>query len=74
MIASAVGGIPEIFGTGSYALIKPDPIELADKMAAFITDASTLKSAMPKVSEMKAKFGADVMAREIEARYRAIAA
>jgi glycosyltransferase involved in cell wall biosynthesis len=74
MIASAVGGIPEIFGAGSYALIRPDPVELAAKMAAFVSDASTLQSAMPKVNEMKAKFGADVMAREIEARYRAIAA
>jgi glycosyltransferase involved in cell wall biosynthesis len=74
MIASAVGGIPEIFGAGSYALIRPDAGELAAKMAAFVSDASRLQSAMPKVSDMKAKFGADVMAREIEARYRAIAA
>jgi glycosyltransferase involved in cell wall biosynthesis len=74
MIASAVGGIPEIFGAGSYALIRPDPAELADKMAAFVTDASKLKAAMPDAGEMKAKFGADVMAREIEARYRAVAA
>lgn len=74
MIASAVGGIPEIFGVGSYALIKPDPIELAEKMAAFVADALKLKSAMPPLTEMKSKFGADVMAREIEARYRAIAA
>jgi glycosyltransferase involved in cell wall biosynthesis len=74
MIASAVGGIPEIFGAGSYALIKPDPAELAQKMAAFVTDSSRLKSAMPAIPEMKSKFGADVMAREIEARYRAIAA
>jgi glycosyltransferase involved in cell wall biosynthesis len=74
MIASAVGGIPEIFGPGSYALIKPDPAELAEKMAAFVSDASRLKSAMPPIPEMKAKFGADVMSSQIEARYRATAA
>jgi glycosyltransferase involved in cell wall biosynthesis len=74
MIASAVGGIPEIFGAGSYALIKPDPAELAEKMAAFVADSSKLNSAMPGIAAMRSKFGADVMAREIEARYRANAA
>jgi glycosyltransferase involved in cell wall biosynthesis len=74
MIASAVGGIPEIFGAGSYALIKPDPVELAQKMAAFVSDSMQLKSAMPAIADMKSKFGADVMAREIEACYRAMAA
>jgi glycosyltransferase involved in cell wall biosynthesis len=74
MIASAVGGIPEIFGVGSYALIKPDPAELAQKLAAFVADASKLTSAMPDIATMKSRFGADVMSRDIEARYRAIAA
>jgi glycosyltransferase involved in cell wall biosynthesis len=73
MIASAVGGIPEIFGAGSYALIKPDPAELAEKMSAFVADSSKLQSVMPDKAAMRSRFGADVMAREVEARYRAIA-
>ena len=72
MVASAVGGIPEIFGTGSYALIQPNVDELADKMKAFVENPATLVAAMPAVSVLKKRFGADVMAREIESRYRTI--
>ena len=42
MIASAVGGIPEIFGAGSYALISPDAGELAGKMCEFMADPNPL--------------------------------
>lgn len=72
MVASAVGGIPEIFGTGSYALIQPDVSELAEKMKAFVENPAVLKAAMPAISALKSRFGADVMAREIESRYRTI--
>ena len=74
MVASAVGGIPEIFGTGSYALIQPDVGELASKMKTFIDAPALLTAAMPTISELKSRFGADVMAREIESRYRTVAA
>ncbi|TIW18795.1 MAG: glycosyltransferase family 4 protein, partial [Mesorhizobium sp.] len=38
MIATAVGGIPEVFGEGSPALIRPDPVELAGKIGMAFKD------------------------------------
>ncbi|RWB70185.1 MAG: glycosyltransferase family 1 protein [Mesorhizobium sp.] len=69
MIATAVGGIPEIFGEGSPALIRPDPVELAGKIGMAIKDMEAYRKAMPQADELKARFGADVMAAEIENAY-----
>lgn len=69
MIATAVGGIPEIFGSGSPALVEPDPVELGNKMVAALTDLAAYRDTMPNGSGLKARFGADVMAREIEKAY-----
>ncbi|MER8574785.1 glycosyltransferase family 4 protein [Mesorhizobium sp. M1338] len=69
MIATAVGGIPEIFGTGSPALIRPDPVELADKMSQALTDPVAYSDLMPDGADLKARFGADVMAANIEKAY-----
>ena len=74
MVASAVGGIPEVFGAGSYAMIRPDSTELAAKMSEFMKDPARLAAAMPDAAALKQRFGADVMAREIESRYRTVAA
>jgi glycosyltransferase involved in cell wall biosynthesis len=70
MIASAVGGIPEIFGDGSPAMVQPDPAELAVKMTEALADPAAFKALMPTESELRARFGADVMAGQIEAAYR----
>ncbi|MGX5803562.1 glycosyltransferase [Bradyrhizobium sp. Arg314] len=69
MIATAVGGIPEIFGEGSPALIRPDPGELAGKMGTAFGDRDAYRKVMPQTDELKARFGADVMADEIEKAY-----
>ncbi|RWK63581.1 glycosyltransferase family 4 protein [Mesorhizobium sp.] len=69
MIATAVGGIPEIFGAGSAALIRPDPRELADKMSAALADLKAYGSLMPDPADLKTRFGADVMAAAIETAY-----
>ena len=69
MIATAVGGIPEIFGAGSPALIRPDPIELAAKMSQALADPAAYRNLMPDEASLKARFGADVMAAEIEKAY-----
>ncbi|CDX38604.1 putative transferase [Mesorhizobium sp. ORS 3359] len=69
MIATAVGGIPEIFGEGSPALIRPDPVELAGKIGMAFKDLDAYRKAMPQADELKARFGADVMAAEIEKAY-----
>ncbi|RWO89473.1 glycosyltransferase family 4 protein [Mesorhizobium sp.] len=69
MIATAVGGIPEIFDTGSPALIRPDPIELADRMSQALADPVAYRDLMPDSANLKARFGADVMAADIEKAY-----
>ncbi|RWM04477.1 MAG: glycosyltransferase family 1 protein [Mesorhizobium sp.] len=69
MIATAVGGIPEVFGEGSPALIRPDPVELAGKIGMAFKDLDAYRKAMPQADELKARFGADVMAAEIEKAY-----
>ncbi|RWE29278.1 MAG: glycosyltransferase family 1 protein [Mesorhizobium sp.] len=69
MIATSVGGIPEIFGSDSPALIRPDPSELADKMSQALGDLAAYRELMPGKSTLRARFGADVMAAEIEKAY-----
>ncbi|RUV67394.1 MAG: glycosyltransferase family 1 protein [Mesorhizobium sp.] len=69
MIATAVGGIPEIFGAGSPALIRPDPRELSNKMSAALADLNAYGSLMPDTADLKTRFGADVMAAAIETAY-----
>jgi glycosyltransferase involved in cell wall biosynthesis len=69
MIASAVGGIPEIFGADSPALVRPDAGELAEQMASAIREPARLRAAMPTATDLKARFGGDVMARAIERAY-----
>jgi glycosyltransferase involved in cell wall biosynthesis len=69
MIASAVGGIPEIFGAGSHAIVRPQAGELADRMAEALTDPISFAARMPDAAELRGRFGADVMAAEIEKAY-----
>jgi glycosyltransferase involved in cell wall biosynthesis len=69
MAATAVGGIPEIFGQNSPALVHPDAGELAEKMAEALADPASYHTLMPAPAELKARFGADVMAAAIERAY-----
>ncbi len=69
MIATAVGGIPEIFGADSPALVEPDPDELGKKMVSALTQLAAYHRSMPTDTDLKARFGADVMAGEIEKAY-----
>jgi glycosyltransferase involved in cell wall biosynthesis len=69
MVATAVGGIPEIFGETSPALIRPDPRQLADRVGNALGDLDAYRKLMPQTDELKARFGADVMAAEIEKAY-----
>lgn len=71
MIASAVGGIPEIFGLRSEALMRPDPEQLAKKMAQQLGDPAAFHAHMPSIETLRARFGADVMAAQIEKVYLA---
>jgi glycosyltransferase involved in cell wall biosynthesis len=69
MIATAVGGIPEIFGEGSPALIRPDSRDLGDKMGEALGDLDAYRRAMPDTASLKERFGSNVMAAEIEKAY-----
>ena len=70
LIATAVGGIPEVFGENSPALVWPSISSLCEKMALVLSDESAYRRLMPSLDELKARFGADVMAQHIEAVYR----
>jgi glycosyltransferase involved in cell wall biosynthesis len=72
MIASAVGGIPEIFGEGSVALVKPDVGELSVRMCAALEDLAAYSHHMPSAEELKARFSVDGMASEIEKIYLSV--
>ncbi|GLS33404.1 Glycosyltransferase involved in cell wall bisynthesis [Mesorhizobium albiziae] len=69
MIASAVGGIPEIFGAGAPGLVVPVPAELASLMATALQDMSAYSALMPQLPDLRLRFGSDVMAHQIEQIY-----
>jgi glycosyltransferase involved in cell wall biosynthesis len=69
MIATAVGGIPEIFGADSPALVQPDPDEIADKIAFAVAQLPAYQAMMPDSATLRSRFGADVMAGAIERAY-----
>ena len=69
MIASAVGGIPEIFGPGSPALTRPDADEIAAAMANAVGDIEKYRAIMPGRADLEGRFSAAVMARHIETAY-----
>jgi glycosyltransferase involved in cell wall biosynthesis len=69
MIATAVGGIPEIFGAGSPALVQPDAGELADRMSEALADPAAFAEHMPEIADLKRRFGVETMAAEIEKAY-----
>lgn len=69
MIASAVGGIPEIFGLDSPALVRPEAGDIARAMVEAAGDLDRYRSLMPARDDLKARFSASVMARHIEDAY-----
>lgn len=69
MIATIVGGIPEIFPEGSPALARPDAAEIAARMERLLADPPAWRAMMPSTENLKARFGVDVMARDIERVY-----
>ena len=71
LIASAVGGIPEVFGADSPALTAPSETAIAAKMSFALSDEPAFKALMPAQAELRARFGADVMAQAIEVAYQA---
>ncbi|MEX3009369.1 glycosyltransferase family 4 protein [Hoeflea sp. TYP-13] len=71
VVATNVGGIPEIFGPDSGALVPPEDEEaLAQAMALSVQQPEKLNEYMPDKSELRNRFSADGMAERMIAFYR----
>jgi glycosyltransferase involved in cell wall biosynthesis len=72
VVASRVGGIPEILGNESEALVEAGRADLFGAvMARALTDPDWSRRTMPSPQSFRSRFSATVMARDIEALYRA---
>ncbi|MBL8581043.1 MAG: glycosyltransferase family 4 protein [Rhizobiaceae bacterium] len=69
MIATAVGGIPEIFGEGSRALVEPEASSIAGRMVEALRDPVAFRTEMPSEAYLRQRFGVDVMAARIQEAY-----
>ncbi|PDT85206.1 glycosyl transferase [Sinorhizobium sp. BJ1] len=70
VIASRVGGMPEVLGADSAALVEPaDARALADVMAAAV-DQDWAARTMPDTERFKSRFSAAVMTRRVMQLYR----
>lgn len=71
VIASNVGGIPEIFGAESGVLVKPNDVEaLAQKMAVSVQEPDTVVKTLPDKADLRSRFSADKMANRMIDFYR----
>lgn len=71
VLASRVGGIPEILGPDSTALLPADDVEaLAQAMARTIEVPARLQAEMPDLIRFKAGFSAGAMSERILSAYR----
>lgn len=69
MIATAVGGIPEIFDQNPSILVRPDAGEIAARMVDAIENPQAFRAKMPSADMLRSRFGADVMAAGVERAY-----
>ncbi|MBW3098789.1 glycosyltransferase [Pseudohoeflea coraliihabitans] len=71
ILASRVGGIPEILGQDSAALVAPGDIEaLAQAMARAAEEPHWLQDALPKLDDFRCQFSRETMASRMLALYR----
>lgn len=69
MVATSVGGIPEIFQGRENLLVEPSADALAERMFEAVSDPASHRASMPETEELRRRFGVDVMARDIERAY-----
>lgn len=72
MIASAVGGIPEILGESRTTLVAPDAGEIAARMGVALAEGEDFARRMPDRATLQARFSAAAMAAAIESAYRTV--
>jgi glycosyltransferase involved in cell wall biosynthesis len=70
LIATNVGGIPEIFGGASDVLVDPDVDQLTARMRQALEDLPSLTNRMPKLDTIKRQFNATMMAQNMLEAYR----
>ncbi len=70
MIATRVGGIPEILGLNSIALMTPHAPSIADRMAALLANPNRFAAAMPDRRFMADTFSIETMANAITQFYQ----
>jgi len=70
LIATRVGGIPEIFGSGSEALCDPSASSLATTMARALSSEARWKNMMPGEEILRERFSIEAMAGRISVIYR----
>jgi glycosyltransferase involved in cell wall biosynthesis len=70
MIAAKVGGIPEIFGPSSPALVAAEVDAVASAMEAAISDEAAHAALMPAAADLQTRFGVAAMAARVEHAYR----
>lgn len=72
LIATNVGGIPEIFGDRSACLVAPEPDAVHAAMANALAQPDALKAAMPDAATLRARFSIDTMAHSILGAYETV--
>ncbi|MDH7791812.1 glycosyltransferase [Ochrobactrum sp. AN78] len=70
VIASSVGGIPEIFGPNSPALVEPNIELLAAKLLVVASAEADFVKSMPDRTRLRERFSLQAMAHSIELVYR----
>ena len=69
VIASNVGGIPEVFGPRSCALVAPEEEALTNKMLDVADDPAAFRGTMPDLTRLYERFSLQSMAQSIETIY-----
>ncbi|MEX0344031.1 MAG: glycosyltransferase family 4 protein [Rhizobiaceae bacterium] len=70
MIATDVGGIPEIFDKKRENLCQPEAAAIAEAMVTAHTNPKGFRGRMPALAELKSRFSVTTMAAAIEQAYR----
>ena len=75
LVATRVGGIPEIYGNASASLAPPDAAALAAVMTRVMADLETAQTSAARLREsVRKRFSVAAMAATIEGIYRLVAA
>lgn len=69
VIASNVGGLPEVVGDGGLLVPPSDPVALADAIAIMIDEPERRQSTARRAREHASKFSVDVTVQHTEAAY-----